>query len=210
MIRYSTASPERALQGAVAKHGQVHPALGELRGTDRPFRLGTAGRLPVDRLGVGTGRLQLRGHTSPVPYLDQKDRPAVLHQPGSCRTLGRLHPAFGVDVDSDQAMSIHDSLERLHARLFDRSSRGPCRSWPSRLEPGAGPGYRGLRRPAGSARRATEDQLRSQLADPRPELLRCPPSGPGPPGEGRIQIGATRYVAWPGPRGAKFLVPTVR
>src|SRR5271157_1782026 len=111
-------SRERALQGAVAKRGQVHPALGELRGTDRPFRLGTAGRLPVDRLGVGTGRLKLRGHTSLVPYLDQKHRPAVLHQPGSCRTLGRLHPAFGVDVDSDQAMSIHDSLERWHARLL--------------------------------------------------------------------------------------------
>ena len=50
--------------------------------------------------------------------LDQEHRPAVLHQPGSSRTLGRLHPAFGVDVDADQAMSIQDFLERLHAGLF--------------------------------------------------------------------------------------------
>ena len=127
-------SRELALQGAVAKHGQVHPALGVLRGTDRLFRLGAAGRLLVNRLGVWTGRLKLRGHTGLVVHLDQKHRPAVLHQPGSSRTLGRLHPALGVNIHStlvNHCFARAAFRERVRfSCIADRRQSSPPRTSP--------------------------------------------------------------------------------
>ena len=48
-------------------------------------------------------------------HLDQKHAPAVLDQPGGSLPLRRFDPAFGVDVNADQAMAVENLLEDPHA-----------------------------------------------------------------------------------------------
>ncbi len=83
-------SGERTLERTVVEHGHIGPALDEIGGTDRRLRLGLAGRLLVDRSGVGAFGDQLGRDAGLVVNLDQEHRPAVLHQPGPGRALRAL------------------------------------------------------------------------------------------------------------------------
>ena len=74
-------------------------------------------------------------------------------------------------------MSIHDFLERLHAGLLIGRVNGLVDLGLVGWSQGLAQDIEGFDDPEDLGGGAAEDQRRSQLADPRPELLRCPPSG---------------------------------
>ena len=104
---------ESFIERAIVEARHVHPALRDIRREDARLGLRAVGRLPINRRGVWTLDGQRRGHAGFVLHFHKEHGPTILVQARRRRSLNRLHPALGVDVDPDETERVERFLDCL-------------------------------------------------------------------------------------------------